>query len=253
MTSVKKGKLLITLIIFGLICVLVPVIIAATIKQTASIQSTVSFSLQDIEGKFGYGVYGAAKGDNTENKFMPTLFFESAFNTSTNEIDIKDANGQFFTSNNFELDLGNLELDENHKKVDLYFFFVNTATLEGYNNRTITLSFADNSDFKGYEKTQTQPGLFSYWQYTSLTSSTANQFDIEQFQIGTVTNWTNLYMDDTVDVAPKTHAGMYTMAIIKYTLQISEEWDTQNTFGDDPTTQPVIDLTINFNSQSSLA
>ena len=257
MTSVKKGKLLITLLIFALICILVPIIINATINRTATISSSVSFRVQDIEGKFGYGIFGSAKGGNTGDSFQPTLFFESGLNPQTHIIEIKDANGEFFTSTDLQLDLGDLSLDDKHRKIDLYFFFVNTAVVEGYNNRTITLSFADNSDFKAYDSTVATDGLSSAWQYTIVSSDSANQFDLEVFNTTSVSNWTNLSMSTTVPVEPATWRYdktdpylAYNMAIIKYTLTIGDGWDANNTFGENKAEQPKIDLTINFNSAS---
>ena len=257
MTSVKKGKLLITLLIFALICILVPIIINATINRTATISSSVSFRVQDIEGKFGYGIFGSAKGENNGTSFQPTLFFESGLNPQTQIIEIKDANGEFFTSTDLQLDLGDLSLDDKHRKIDLYFFFVNTAVFEGYNNRTITLSFADNSDFKSYDSTVATDGLSSAWQYTVVSSDSANYFNLEMFNTATARNWTNLSMSTTVPVEPATWRYdktdpylAYNMAIIKYTLTIGDGWDANNTFGENKAEQPKIDLTINFNSAS---
>lgn len=257
MTSAKKGKLLITLVVFALICVLVPVIIAATVKQDSTIKSQVVFNLQDIEGKFGYGIYGAANSDNTGGVFQPTLFFQSAYNESTSTIEVQDADGNFFTSNQFTLDLGNLELNEHNrtKNVDLYFFFVNTADFEGYNNRTITLSFEDNSDFKEFADTSTEPGLSSAWSYTIIQSKEDGfvDFEDEMFQFG-LYNWQPLNINNSIDVEPKViggvNTGTYSMAVVKYTLILDPEWDIQKSFGQDSATQPIIDITINFESHS---
>lgn len=263
MDTAKKGKLVVTLVIFALICVLVPLAIQAAMPKTSQIRNNVSFLLEDLEGKFGYGVYGTVKGNNSGDVLMPKLYFESALNTTTNTIELKNANGQFIADPaNMELHIDGIEMDDKHRQIDFYFFYVNTANPDDVNpeiNRDTLLTFEDNSNFGEYAQTPTTPGLSSSWSYCLLRTDIHSDIFTDSVSLfstnfnlaSPLLDWDNLNPEtDSVNVGSKTTAGVYKMAVIKYSLVMSDDWDATNTFDENSDFQPEINLTINFSSAS---
>lgn len=126
----KQAKLITTIILLFFIAIMIPIAIYASNGIGARITNLVKFNVKDIEGKFFCAVKGNAKPEiydlgYDQGNIQPQLLFSGEI--EGDRYKILNSSGIEVTTAQISFPTNGVLFDEDHKNVEFYLVFLNTA------------------------------------------------------------------------------------------------------------------------------
>lgn len=242
---VKKLKIICTVFVLIAVVTIIPIAISAAQKTTFNMSNIVRFSVQDLQGKFFYGITGNAEdletgldhniGTIDENNHLETklLFKGMAYQEHDGskydgKFVVYDGTNKIVESGEIAVPDNGLKMDQYHQTIDYYFVFVNQAENqqnvvgEDRSVKIIATATISSDGLKGDE-------ISGSWQAATATVSEEGLNNVNYIDYQNIAWNSSLSLGTGVDVGAKNANGTYNYIVLNYKLNVEDTFDSFST------------------------